>query len=210
MRRMRVGYAFDNHTDEAEDEGHDADETTTYSGVAPSDVSGVPREGVVFPAEEELGESYRTLLQTVGDAVLIADVESSVFIYVNWAAVELLGYTQDELCAMHARVLHLPGHAEAADAIAHEVRATGSVRRSEVMLQRKDGSCFWAELRMGADWVNPARAADAAIIRDVTERVERDQSCAGLMPSSRQHTLKCCTTTSWWRSDRPPRARPTR
>ncbi len=174
MRRMRVGYAFGNHADEADAEEHDAEEATTYSGVVPNEVSGVQREDVVFAGEEELGESYRTLLQTVGDAVLIADLETSVFIYVNRAAVDLLRYTPKELRTMSACDLHPPGHTEIADAIAHEIRAQGAVHRSEVMLQRKDGSCFWAELRIGAYWADGVRRY-AAIIRDVTDRVERDR-----------------------------------
>ncbi len=170
IRRMRVGHAFDHLANGADAEEGDTEDSTACSGVVPT---GSPAPA--FPdAEEELGESYRTLLQTVGDAVLIADLESSYFIHVNRAAVELLGYTKDELGRMGAAMLHPPGHSEIADSIAHEVRAEGAVRRSEVMLQRKDGSCFWAELRMGAYWAQGVRRY-ATIIRDVTDRVERDR-----------------------------------
>jgi PAS domain S-box-containing protein len=119
-------------------------------------------------------EAYRTLLYTVGDAVLIADLESSVFLVANPAAVELLGYSCEELVSMSAHSLHPSGQGDIAEAIIQEARMAGSVRRSEVMLQRKDGSCFWAELRIGA-YTSGDRRCYAAIIRDVTERVERDR-----------------------------------
>jgi two-component system, cell cycle sensor histidine kinase and response regulator CckA len=129
-----------------------------------------PTRGTTAQAED----AYEVLLQTVGDAVLIADLDSDRFLRCNAAAVELLGYAPGDLSLMTLASLLPQGNGDVFEALGSELRAKGSAHRSEAMLQRRDGSCFWAEIRTR---VHQGRAARhyVSIVRDVTHRVDSDR-----------------------------------
>lgn len=119
-------------------------------------------------------DGYEALLQAVGDAVLIASLSSGRFVRSNAAALELLGYDEAELLTMTLAKLLSPGSGEAYESLLDSVQATGMAHHSELMLVRHDGSCFWAEIRCRAH-LGQAEELYVTIVRDVTERVERDR-----------------------------------
>ncbi|HEX6307870.1 MAG TPA: EAL domain-containing protein [Longimicrobiales bacterium] len=116
----------------------------------------------------ESEERYRTLFEESRDAIYITRRDGR-FIDVNPAALELFGYTRDELMRVNARELYLD--ARARDAFSKVVEEHGSVRDYEVTLRRSDGErldCLLSSM--------VRRAPDGAIIgyqgiiRDITDR----------------------------------------
>lgn len=168
MRRMRIGLAVGRVM--KDDPDLDEGGRGSVASVMQEAALGVVPDG----GSDDLGEAYRTLLRTGGDAVLVTELESGQVVYANPACVDLLGYSPEELVSKPAHVLYPSGNTELAEGIAEELRSTGTARRSEVMLERKDGTCFWAELRLSAYQADGEQRC-VSVIRDVTDRFERDR-----------------------------------
>jgi PAS domain S-box-containing protein len=92
----------------------------------------------------EAVEAYRMLVAAADDAILIADWESAHFIDVNEMALELLGYSREELLTMSGRQLDATPP-EDYEKINDELKASGH-NHALTRVRRKDGSVFEAEL----------------------------------------------------------------
>ena len=110
--------------------------------------------------------SYRTLVESASDAVLVADQQTR-FLDVNAACSRMFGYTREEMLAMTAVAIVAP--AEVARVGPEIARLTsGDVVHSEWRCRRKDGSFFPSE-------VSAALLPDAATIA----RLARHEFLAG-------------------------------
>ena len=116
----------------------------------------------------ESEERYRTLFEESRDAIYITRRDGR-FIDVNPAALELFGYTREELMEVNARELYLD--ARAREEFSRVVEEHGSVRDYEVTLRTRTGErldCLLSSM--------VRRAPDGAvigyqgIIRDITDR----------------------------------------
>ncbi len=121
--------------------------------------------------ERELLDAYRTVLDRVGDIVLLEDMASERIVHSSSAAVRLLGYSAEELHSMSARMLHPDGHRHTHDSITSELTRKGFAHRPELLLVRKDGSPFWAELHAGTFSVAGDNRC-AIVVRDISAHVE--------------------------------------
>jgi len=122
-------------------------------------------------AEEALRESeekYRSLFEESKDAVYISTREGT-FIVANQSALELFGYSREEMTSMNALQLYV--HPSDAGKFQKEIEEKGFVRDYEVKLVKKDGTemdCLFN--------VSVRRASDGSIyvyqgiIRDITAR----------------------------------------
>jgi len=82
-------------------------------------------------------EQFHALFEDSQDAIYITTVEGK-FIAVNPSALQLFGYTLEEMIGMNATELYTD--VEDRQRFQEEIKSTGSVRNFEVTLQRKDGS----------------------------------------------------------------------
>ena len=127
-------------------------------------------------AEQTLRESeerYRTLFEESRDAIYMTTREG-VVVDVNQAALELFGYTREEMIGMDVRETYV--HPEDRTRFQQEIEQKGSVRDYEVELFKKDGremDCLLAS--------TVRRTRDGGIleyqgiIRDITERKGAEQ-----------------------------------
>jgi PAS domain S-box-containing protein len=120
---------------------------------------------------------YRTLVRSAGDAILVSDFESAFFVDANPGACELYGYTVEELRRMTGRMLTAPEESATVDAMSARLVTTGQLFEPQLQMLRKDGSRFWGSLRLASYEVQGQRLY-VAIIRDVTEQVQRQQQLA--------------------------------
>jgi two-component system, cell cycle sensor histidine kinase and response regulator CckA len=125
---------------------------------------------------------HRMLMESAGDAILIADFESAKFVDVNRAACEMFGYEEAEFRTLTGRGLGGPESAVTVDRVARALVETGAALEPRYPMRRKDGSSFWATVRL-TTYQFLGRKHSMAIIRDVTEQVEREQE---LVLSNRQ------------------------
>lgn len=121
-------------------------------------------------AEQALRESeekYRLLFSRQFDAAALIDQPGGRFVEVNEAFLRLFGYSAAEMARMH------PANLWASEA-PHTVPPEGATF-SELWCRRKDGLTFPVELVAGAfSW--QGRTVTCYILRDITERVQRQRS----------------------------------
>jgi PAS domain S-box-containing protein len=120
---------------------------------------------------------HRTMVQSARDAILISHMQSAFFVDANPAACELWGYTLEELRRRTGRSLTAPEEGNTIDVLSASLLATGHAFGPQIRMQRKDGACFWGALRLTAYEVH-GQAFYVAIVRDVTEQVERERELA--------------------------------
>lgn len=125
------------------------------------------------------GERYRTesILETLGEAVVITDMDSKIQ-YVNQAAVELTGYTREELLGKRMRLWR--SHRQTAELYTQMLDAlhNGLTWRGEVINERKDGTLYNAALTVAPyydpnDHENPI--GFVSVQRDITPVKEAER-----------------------------------
>lgn len=130
-----------------------------------------------YNMERSLKESerkYRTMFEDSGDAMYISTKEGK-FIDVNQSAVDLFGYSREEILQMD--ILNLYTDKEDRKAVSEEIDKKGQIRSYELNLKRKDGkiiSCLLTSTAMHDS--NGNITGYQGIIRDITARKEREEA----------------------------------
>ena len=125
-------------------------------------------------AEDELRKSeerYRTILQTALDGFCLVDTQGRL-LEVNESCCRMCGYSRDELLAMRISDLIANGTVEETAVRIQSVIAQG-YDRFELMLRRKDGSIFDAEVSIQYRPTDGGRLV--AFLQDITERKRADE-----------------------------------
>jgi PAS domain S-box-containing protein/putative nucleotidyltransferase with HDIG domain len=137
--------------------------------------------------EEALNESkeeYKTLFDESRDAILITTRDGTC-INANQAALDLFGYTREEMRRLNARQLYV----DTVDArrFQKEIERRGFVRDYEVKLRKKNGTEMDCLFTVSVRASNGTILGYQGIIRDITERkraeVELQQSIKKLRKS---------------------------
>jgi PAS domain S-box-containing protein len=116
---------------------------------------------------------FNALAECFADAIFITDFDSAKFVEVNAKACELFGYERDQLRGMTGRQLHPPEDAAVVDDISRELIANGSVHRRAIRLRRKDGGCFFGDLRSSV-YRFEGRKLYVTIVRDISAHLSRE------------------------------------
>jgi PAS domain S-box-containing protein len=127
---------------------------------------------------------YAAIFEGTAEAILIAEVETLRYRWVNSAACALLGYTRDEFLQLTLDDLHpsrdLPS-------LLNRFRAIADGRLTEarsVPCKRKDGTVLLADIRASQAVVDGV-ACNIGFFTDVTERVAAEEESARLGESLR-------------------------
>ncbi|MBM4146127.1 MAG: PAS domain S-box protein [Nitrospira sp.] len=89
-------------------------------------------------ALRESEEKYHSVMDDAGDMILLADLNGKI-LEGNKKAREILGYTKEELAAMHYSMIHPPEVLEQTSAAFDEIILTGHVDFRDGLILRKDG-----------------------------------------------------------------------
>ncbi|MBZ0221286.1 MAG: PAS domain-containing protein [Candidatus Methylomirabilis sp.] len=99
-------------------------------------------------AEQALGEYqyvYRKLLDSISDAVFVADAGSGLIIQANSAAGALIGRPVDEIAGMHQTELHPVEDTEYYGMLFRKAVKDRAVRKMEIMMRHSSGNAVKAE-----------------------------------------------------------------
>lgn len=121
-------------------------------------------------AEQALAESesrYRHLFELESDAILLIDNETDWILEVNPAAVDLYGYSRDEL--LQKKNTDLSAEPEQTQKVTHETPVGTTALIPVRWLRKRDGTVFPAEIT-GRFFTWYGRPVHIAAIRDITER----------------------------------------
>jgi diguanylate cyclase (GGDEF)-like protein/PAS domain S-box-containing protein len=96
----------------------------------------------------ESEERFRTIFETVTDAIFVQDVAAGKFVDVNQRAVDMFGYSHDDLLTMTMGGLSedRPPYTEAGAQARIEQVLAGELGSFEWRCKRKDGTLFWVEV----------------------------------------------------------------
>lgn len=127
---------------------------------------------------------YEAMVEAAADAMLVVDFETARFLACNRAAERMLGYTRAELAHLTGRMLSPPSEADKVSQISRDLSERGRAGHPRLRIARKDGSVFWAAVKMQV-YTLAGRKLYVAIMRDVSEWVaaERQLSQAAHLAS---------------------------
>lgn len=130
-------------------------------------------------AEDKLNESremYRTLVETSPDAVTVSDLKGYIT-YVSHKTLQIHGFdSAEELIGKRFFELIAPESQEDAHKSLEKILAEGSIKETEFVLLRKDGTQFIGEINISL--IRDGKAEPKALIaitRDITERKKAEQ-----------------------------------
>ncbi|NOR83292.1 MAG: PAS domain S-box protein [Ardenticatenales bacterium] len=119
----------------------------------------------------------RSILQALGDAVVVTDVDGAIR-YVNPAAVELTGYSADEMWGEDWNLWLSDRRPAGFLRQVERVVQTGDVWRVEVVLRRKDGALQHVEMTLAplSDLYAPGQPIGlVSVQRDITHLKEAEE-----------------------------------
>jgi two-component system sensor kinase FixL len=120
----------------------------------------------------------RSILDTAADAIIVIDEAGTIESF-SLSATRLFGYEPDEVVGWNVRMLMPAPYHEAHDSYLHRYLETGERRiigiGRIVVGQRKDGSTFPVELKVGEIRLRDKRLF-TGFLRDITERQATEQS----------------------------------
>ncbi|MCD4845000.1 MAG: PAS domain S-box protein [Methanosarcinales archaeon] len=125
-------------------------------------------------AEDKLKESedrFRTIFDSINDAVFIHDIETGAILNVNKTTCDMYGYTREELCKLDVQTISI-GEAPYTleDAIEWMKKTTaGEPQVFEWMGKHKSGRLFWVEVSMRSAVVGGCERL-LVVVRDITQR----------------------------------------
>ena len=97
---------------------------------------------------QESEERFRTIFETVTDAIFVHDIEAGKFVDVNRRAIDTFGYGREELLAMTIGSLseNVPPYTEAEAIALIGLAMAGKPQTFEWRCKKKDGTVFWVEI----------------------------------------------------------------
>ena len=114
-------------------------------------------------------QRFRSLFDSVGDGLLLADPESRRFRMANQAICDMLGYTRDELTKLWITDIHPPDMAYPANATIEDMAAGKVSLIPGAAARRRDGSTIHVDISNTLLTID-GRAMVLGSFRDVTQR----------------------------------------
>ena len=110
--------------------------------------STLPNAGSRKISLRESEQRFRTIFETVGDAIFVQDIDAASFVDVNQRAVDMFGYPRDVLLAKSiADVSENQPPYTGADALERIAQAlAGRTQTFEWRCRKCDGTLFWVEI----------------------------------------------------------------
>jgi len=122
-------------------------------------------------------QRYRAMMLASSDAILVADLETALIVDANPAACEMFGRTIAELRQLTGRMLTAPEDREQVEALSSDIMELGRAHASRLRVTHKNGTRFWASLRMATYEVD-GQSLYVVNLRDVSEQVRREEQLA--------------------------------
>lgn len=127
---------------------------------------------------------YRALFEQSNDAVFLLDLDGRIFDS-NQRALDLLGYSHEELTALYCYELVMTAQRESCHATFRELQQGIIIPPYERLFQRKDGSSIAVEVNMEMVRNGGGHALHVqSIVRDISERHAHEQKFRSVVEQS--------------------------
>jgi len=119
----------------------------------------------------ESEKSYHTIFNATEEAIFVHDATSGEILEVNRAAIELYGYSSEEISHLGVMDLSAGPPTQTLDEALQNIRraATEGSQRFEWLAKRRSGQLFWTEVVLTTTSL-AGRDLVIAVVRDVSER----------------------------------------
>ncbi len=148
-------------------------------GITPVD----PSPPTPLPIEEN-AVLFKAITEQSTDGITVADVDGN-YVYVNPAFCDMMGYTESELLTMSVFDVKAP---EQDHSSFEKTKTSHEGAPFEVVLQRKDGSTFIAEV-LGKNVHIDGQHQVLGTVRDITEQVKSDERTRTLYQAVEQSPI---------------------
>jgi PAS domain S-box-containing protein len=141
----------------------------------------------VIERTKELRQSearYHALMNGASDAILIADIQGN-FIEVNQKAVELLGYSQEEITQMSVPQIHPPEAIQQNLATFQSILNLGSGKMLDTLVLCKDGFQIPVDIT-GSTIEYEGKQLIQELFRDITEQKQAKQELQNILQKERE------------------------
>jgi PAS domain S-box-containing protein len=122
-------------------------------------------------------DNYRSIFNSVNDAIFVNDIETAKILQINEKASEMFGYTKEELLKLTIRDISSGEHPytqEEAQRLARKTAEEGP-QLFEWIVKQKNGQLFWAEISLRVAVIEGENRV-LAILRDISDRKEAEQA----------------------------------
>ncbi|MGB2808486.1 MAG: PAS domain S-box protein [Sedimentisphaerales bacterium] len=129
-------------------------------------------------AEEALRESekrYRSLFQGAAEGIIVADIETMEFKYVNSAICKMLGFTEEEFKEFSLPDIH---RKEDLEYVISEFKAQAQGKKTfspNIPFLRKDGTIMYADVNTTNTLID-GRQCNVGFFTDITERKQAEET----------------------------------
>lgn len=130
-------------------------------------ISDITTHKLAAETMQRSAERYMTLLETAPFPIVVADIETGMVLYDNHRAAALFGLTQEEVVGRTTMEAYV--NLDERRDLLEKLKQRHQVQDQEVVLQRKDGSHFWALLSVSVIAFE-GKPALLTAINDITER----------------------------------------
>jgi len=138
----------------------------------------------------QIESAYRTIFNSVNDAIFVHELESGMILDVNRRACEMYGLAREEIIGMSPSAI--PGNREESryqEAMQRIARARcGDPQIFEWLAQQKDGDFFWVEVSLRRADIN-GRQRLLAVVRDISERKQAMQELQQAKEAAQSATI---------------------
>jgi PAS domain S-box-containing protein len=121
-------------------------------------------------------QRFRTIFNSVNDAIFVHDVDSGAIIDANRRVTEMYGYTLEQLCQINIEQLSagMPPHTQREAAQYLQRAAAGEPQTFEWRARHRNGHLFWVEVNMRAAVVEDKERILVSV-RDIGARKENEE-----------------------------------
>jgi len=134
------------------------------------------REAIINKSELRI----RTVLETIPQGIIAAETGSGNIQFVNKAICRMLGYTNEELYALHPLSLHPESEHQVVQEFFKRKAGDESAAVDEIRMLRKDGSSFLAIINTCSVEMD-GKSCVLGVFLDITERKAAEEKIAGLL-----------------------------
>ena len=146
-------------------------------------------------ALQDSEERYRTLFESAGEGILIADIETKKFRYANSAVCNMFGYNIEELLEMGVADIHPKEDLELIVS-GFEAQARGEITvLHDIPCLKKDGTVFYADISTEKAVIDE-KECNIGFFTDITERKQAEDEIKKLakFPSENPNPVMRVTT----------------
>jgi two-component system, cell cycle sensor histidine kinase and response regulator CckA len=121
-------------------------------------------------------QNYRQICNASSDAIFVHDAANGAVLDVNQSALEMYGYSREELMSLPGERLLVGGAFSHAEALRRIRQATAEgPQRFEWQSKSKNGERFWTEVVLRSAEIG-GQDRVLAVVRDITERRQTDEA----------------------------------